>query len=58
MGLVVAHQHGGQGPKRQVTLRDVKNEGRADYVYENTGEHDKMSCENTGYLQENAPIER
>jgi hypothetical protein len=24
--------------------RDVKNEGRTDYVYENKGAHDKMSC--------------
>ena len=25
-------------------LRDVKNEGRTDYVYENKGSSDKMSC--------------
>jgi len=25
-------------------LRDVKNEGRTDYVYENKGSGDKMSC--------------
>jgi hypothetical protein len=41
-----------------LTLRDVKNEGRTDYVYENTGNVDKMSCERSGFLRENAPIER
>ena len=30
---------------RKVRPRDVKNEGRTDYVYENKQEHDKMSCE-------------
>ena len=29
----------GSGP---LTQKDVKNEGRTDYVYENTGESDKM----------------
>jgi hypothetical protein len=41
-----------------LTLRDVKNAGRTDYVYENTGNDDKMSCEKSGFLRENAPIER
>ena len=27
--------------------RDVKNEGRSDYVYENKGRHDTMSTEIT-----------
>ena len=36
--------------------KDVKNEGRSDYVYENTGNMDKMSCDETGFLQENAPV--
>jgi hypothetical protein len=27
-----------------LTLRDVKNEDRSGYVYENTGDGDKMSC--------------
>jgi hypothetical protein len=38
--------------------KDVKNEGRSDYVHENTGNMDKMSCDETGFLQENAPITR
>ena len=29
----------------KIRPRDVKNEGRTDYVYENKQEHDKMSCE-------------
>ena len=36
--------------------KDVKNEGRSDYVHENTGNMDKMSCDETGFLHENAPI--
>jgi hypothetical protein len=40
-----------------LTLRDVKNEDRPGYVYENTGDGDKLSCDNTGFLQKNAPIE-
>ena len=36
--------------------KDVKNEGRSDYVHENTGNLDKMSCDATGFLHENAPI--
>ncbi|MGD1105350.1 MAG: hypothetical protein ABSA59_25165 [Terriglobia bacterium] len=39
-----------------VTLRDVKNEDRPGYVYENTGDGDKMSSEKHGFLHENAPI--
>jgi len=35
---------------RRVPPRDVKNEGRTDYVYENKGEHDKMSCIGEGYF--------
>jgi hypothetical protein len=50
------HTLGGQQQIR--TLRDVKNEGRTDYVYENTGNDDKMSCEQSGFFQENAPMER
>ena len=39
-------------------LRDVKNEDRSDYVYENKGEDDIMSREKHGFLQENATIAR
>ena len=39
------------------TLRDVKNEGRTDYVYENTENDDKMSYEKSAFLRENAPNE-
>jgi hypothetical protein len=38
--------------------KDVKNEDRSDYVYENTDEHDIMSSEKHGFLQENATIMR
>jgi hypothetical protein len=41
-----------------LTLRDVKNEGRSGYVYENTENTDKLSTQKTGLLQENAPIVR
>ena len=40
-----------------LTLRDVKNEDRPGYVYENTGDDDKMSSEKEGFLQEKAPVE-
>jgi hypothetical protein len=39
------------------TLRDVKNEDRTDYVYENTGNCDKMSPDKSGFLRKNAPNE-
>ncbi len=39
------------------TLRDVKNEATSGDVYENKGEHDKMSGENDDFLQENAATE-
>jgi hypothetical protein len=41
-----------------LTLRDGKNGDRPGYVHENTGDDDKMSSEEHGFLQENAPIER
>jgi hypothetical protein len=41
-----------------LTLRDVKNEDRPGYVYENTGNIDKLSTPKTGFLQKNAPIAR
>jgi len=41
-----------------LTLRDVKNEGRSGYVYENTGNVDKLSTQKTGFLHENARIAR
>ena len=34
--------------------RDVKNEGRTDYVHENKENNDKMSCLEFGFLRENA----
>jgi hypothetical protein len=55
---MTAHQqHTDQGQKRGSDVRDVKNEGRSDYVYENTDDGDKMVSEKQGILQENAPIE-
>jgi hypothetical protein len=44
-------KHDFHGPKRSLTLRDVKNEDRSDYVYENNGDDDKMSSEKHGFLQ-------
>ena len=41
-----------------LTLRDVKNEDRTGYVYENTGDDDKMSCEKHGFYRNNAPMAR
>jgi hypothetical protein len=41
-----------------LTQKDVKNEDRSDYVYENKGERDKLSSEKQGFLQENATIAR
>jgi hypothetical protein len=38
------------------TKRDVKNEDRSDYVYENTCTEDKMSGDGASFLQENASI--
>jgi len=40
-----------------LTLRDVKNKDRPGSVHENTGDGDKMSSDNAGLLQKNAPIE-
>jgi hypothetical protein len=41
--IVAAHEYAFQGTNRALTPRDVKNEDRSDYVYENTGETDIMS---------------
>jgi hypothetical protein len=38
--------------------KDVKNEGRPDYVHENKGEDDKMSVNCAEFLAENTQIER
>jgi len=39
--------------------KDVKNEGRSDYMHENTCEvWDKMSHDESGILHENTPMER
>ena len=39
-----------------LTRRNVKNEDRSDYVYENTCTEDKMSGDGASFLQENASI--
>jgi hypothetical protein len=39
-----------------LTLRDVKNEGRSGYVYENTGNDDKMSSYKTGFYTKMHPL--
>jgi hypothetical protein len=39
-----------------LTLRDVKNEDRSGYVYENTGNYDKMSGEKTGFYTKMHPF--
>ena len=41
---------------RNGELRNVKNEGRSDYVHENTGDDDKMSSEKHDFFQENPSI--
>ena len=41
-----------------LTHKDVKNEDRPDYVYENKGESDKMDENPSGFLAENARITR
>jgi hypothetical protein len=41
-----------------LTLKDVKNEDRSDYVHENTGDADTMSSDEHGFLHGNAPIAR
>jgi hypothetical protein len=38
--------------------KDVKNEGRTDYVHENTGADDKMYSDHQALLDENAPLMR
>ena len=41
-----------------LTQKDVKNEGRTDYVYENTGDDDKMYTACPTRFDENAPLVR
>ena len=42
-----------------LTEKDVKNEGRSDYMHENKGEvWDKMSRGELGNFHTNAPMER
>jgi hypothetical protein len=38
--------------------KDVKNEDRPDYVYENKGESDKMDDNLPGFLAENTQVSR
>ena len=40
------------------TRRDVKNEDRPDYVYENKGEDDKMDDYRADFFAENARVSR
>jgi hypothetical protein len=42
---VPAEMDESKGLCAQAAKRDVKNEGRTDYVHENTENDDKMSCE-------------
>ena len=37
--------------------KDVKNEGRPDYIYENNGMGDKLSCINAAQIHRNARLE-
>jgi geranylgeranyl pyrophosphate synthase len=53
--IVAAHQHAVQGLKRGADRRDVKNEGRTDYVYENKAMVTKCTETKTAFLHENAP---
>jgi hypothetical protein len=39
-----------------LTLRDVKNEDRPGYVYENTGNDDKMPGDKTGFYTKMHPL--
>jgi hypothetical protein len=39
-----------------LALRDVKNEGRSGYVYENTGNDDKMASYKTGFCTKMHPL--
>jgi hypothetical protein len=41
-----------------LTQRDVKNEDRPDYVYENKRESDKMDDNLPGFLAENTQVSR
>jgi hypothetical protein len=36
--------------KGDLTQKDVKNEGRSDYVYENKGKHEKMTDDLPGFF--------
>jgi hypothetical protein len=47
----------GDGPRLVATLRDVKNEDRPDYVYENKGSDDKMAAEKHVIYQRNTANE-
>ena len=40
----------------ELTLRDVKNEDRPGYMYENKGDDDKMSGERTGFYTKMHPL--
>jgi hypothetical protein len=41
-----------------LTLKDVKNEDRPDYVHENKGEGDKMDYNRDDFVSENARVAR
>jgi hypothetical protein len=42
----------------KVSRRDVKNDERTDYVYENTGNMTKCTLQKRPFLHENVPIDR
>ena len=48
----------GHDPNKPEALRDVKNEDRSDYVYENTGKSTKCILQKCPFLHESAPNER
>jgi hypothetical protein len=48
--IVAGHQHADQCRKQGLAHKDVKNEGRTDYVYENTRSTDKIADNQPGFL--------
>jgi hypothetical protein len=50
-GHTPKHNKGTNG--KLAPLKDVKNEGRSDYVYENKRPHDKMPDEISGFFRQN-----
>jgi hypothetical protein len=49
--IVAARKNADQDQKRaRCTQKDVKNEDRSDYVYENKGTHDKITDDLPGFF--------